>query len=80
MHDETVDIIIQDQRRLLAEGVIGPEGHPLAQPEEVEAEAVRQAYTLTTQVDVPLYICCPTSLDAVEIIKEFKKKGLTVIG
>ena len=36
VHAETGDIIIQNQRRLFAEGVLGPEGHPLAQPEEVD--------------------------------------------
>ena len=39
-----------------------------------------RACTLAKQVDVPLLICSPTSLDAIEIIKEFKKKGMTVIG
>ena len=33
VHAETGDIIIQNQRRLLADGVLGPEEHPLAQPD-----------------------------------------------
>ena len=59
---------------------VGPEGHPLAQPEEIEEEAVTRACTLAKQANVPLYICSPTSAGAADIIKEAREKGQVVIG
>ena len=80
VHAENGNIIAENCKRLLARGVIGPEGHLLAQPKEVEEEAVRRACTLAKQVNVPLYICSPSSMGAAEVIKEFKGKGSVIIG
>ena len=80
VHAENGDIISENQKRLLASGVTGPEGHHFAQSEEVEEMAVRKACTLAKLANVPLYICSPTSIGAAEVIKEFKEKGLVVIG
>jgi len=80
IHAENGNIIAENQKRLLSLGVTGPEGHPMAQPVEVEEEAVTRACTLAKQVNAPLYICCPTSVEATEIMKQFKEKGLMIIG
>ena len=79
VHAENGDMIAQNQRALLAEGVRGPEGHLLAHPEDVEEEAVRRACCLAREVGLPLHISSPSSAGAVEIIKEYREKGLVVI-
>ena len=80
VHAENGDIIAENQRRLLARGVTGPEGHPAAQPQEVEEEAVRRACSLALGANVPLVVCAPSSPDVVAVIAEYQARGLTVLG
>jgi len=80
VHAENGDIIAENQRRLLARGVTGPEGHPAAQPQEVEEEAVRRACSLALAANVPLVVSAPSCPDVVAIIAEYQARGLTVLG
>ena len=68
VHAENGELVDALQKRVLAQGITGPEGHPMSRPPEVEGEAANRAIAIADMMNVPLYLVhtsCKQSLDAI---------------
>lgn len=80
VHAENGTIIAENEKRLRAKGIRGPEAILMARPEEIEEEAVKRVCTLARHSNVPIIIDQPTSTAALEVIRSQKEKGQVVVG
>jgi dihydropyrimidinase len=80
VHAENGEMVFQLQQKLLAEGITGPEGHPLSRPPAAEGEAANRALRLAEVIGVPLYIVHVSASDALEEIKRARAAGQRVYG
>jgi dihydropyrimidinase len=80
VHAENGELVYHLQRKLVKQGILGPEGHPLSRPPEVEGEAANRAIQVADLIGTPLYIVhnsCTHSLDA---ITRARLRGQRVFG
>lgn len=80
VHAENGELVFQLQQQILAQGITGPEGHPLSRPPIVEGEAANRAIQVAQVMNVPIYIVhvsCKESLDA---ITRARNEGQRVFG
>ncbi|KAI5335017.1 hypothetical protein L3X38_025150 [Prunus dulcis] len=80
VHAENGDAADEGQRRMIALGITGPEGHALSRPPVLEGEATARAIQLAGFMNTPLYVVHVMSIDAMEEISKARKSGQKVIG
>jgi dihydropyrimidinase len=80
VHAEHGELIFFLQQKLLAEGITGPQGHPLSRPPIIEGEAANRAITIAAILETPLYIVHVSSKETVEAIARARSQGQRVFG
>jgi len=80
VHAENGDAVVHLQRKLLAAGITGPEGHALSRPPDVEAEAVNRVIALARLLGAPIYIVHVSTAEAVDAIARARAVGQRVYG
>ena len=80
VHAENGELVFQLQKKLVAAGITGPEGHPLSRPPAVEAEAAERAIRIAEVLGTPLYIVHVSCEDSVNAIIRARSRGQRVYG
>jgi dihydropyrimidinase len=80
VHAENGELVFQLQKKLLAQGITGPEAHPLSRPPAVEAEAAERAIRIAEVLGTPLYIVHVSCADSVDAIVRARSSGQRVYG
>lgn len=80
VHAENGDIVDILQKKYMAEGITGPEGHAYSRPPELEGEAANRAITIADAAGTPLYIVHVSCEQAHEAIRRARQKGMRVYG
>jgi dihydropyrimidinase len=80
VHAENGDAIVDGQKEMLRKSITGPEGHCMARPPEVEAEATYRAIMLADRVNTPVYIVHVMSKEACDAVVRARKEGKICYG
>jgi len=75
-HCENADLVLELQRRLLAEGKFGPEWHHASRPPLVEAEGVHHLMTFARLLDAHVYVVHTSCEEAVREALRGKLSGV----
>ncbi len=80
IHAENGDAVFHLQRKLLAAGITGPEGHALSRPPEVEGEAAQRVIAIAGLLGAPIYIVHVSTEEATQAIAAARARGQRVYG
>lgn len=80
VHAENGELIAYLQKKLKAEGILGPKGHPLSRPSLCEGEATQRAIAMTEVLGMPLYVVHVSAAEAADAIARAQARGARVIG
>ncbi len=80
VHAENGDLVYHLQQKILAQGILGPEGHPLSRPAEVEGEAANRAIRIAQALNVPIYAVHYSCEDSLQAITRARNEGQRVYG
>ena len=75
VHAENGTILDYLEDKFAAEGRVGPEMYPLAQPNIAEAEAVFRILSLAKIVQCPMYLPHLSASETLEVVRLFKEWG-----
>jgi dihydropyrimidinase len=77
-HCENETLIAEAQRRLLSEGITGPEAHHESRPPCVEAEGVHHLMSFAEMTKAPVYVVHLSCLEALEHALRARLRGVRV--
>ncbi|MFC3282245.1 dihydropyrimidinase [Litchfieldella rifensis] len=80
VHAENGELVYHLQQKLLAQGMTGPEAHPLSRPPQVEGEAASRAIRIAGTLGTPIYLVHVSTKDAVDEIAYARQQGQPVYG
>ena len=80
VHAENGELVFTLQQKLLAQGITGPEAHPLSRPPMVEGEAANRAIAIANVLNTPVYIVHVSCMESLEAITRARSKGQRVFG
>ena len=80
VHAENGELVYLLQQEVAKMGITGPEGHPLARPPMVEAEAANRAIAIADVLGVPIYVVHVSCAEAAEAIARARARGQRVFG
>jgi len=80
VHAENGEAVVYLQKKLLAEGITGPEGHPLSRPPSVEGEAAQRVIAIAGLLDMPVYIVHVSTEESTGAITRARAAGQRVYG
>ncbi|MBU2644017.1 dihydropyrimidinase [bacterium] len=80
VHAENGELVYFLQEEMKKKGILGPEGHPLSRPPEVEGEAANRAIRIAQTLNVPIYVVHVSCQESLEAITRARNEGQRVYG